>query len=152
MDAEPGRGEHDSSWLLERLRQEGRATTARIVTLSVLEATDEHLSVNCIYDRMLVSSPGISKSTVYRALERLETLQLVHHVDVQGEARFGVANHSHHAVCTQCGRIVELDADVVSSLLVGLSGRTPVSLDRLSSLTVQGVCHNCSSALDTDEA
>ena len=53
--------------------------------------------------------PRVGRATVYRTLEQLEELNLVHRVDVGGEGaafeRNDPQGHHHHMVCTRCGRL-----------------------------------------------
>ncbi|PZS28944.1 MAG: transcriptional repressor [Pseudonocardiales bacterium] len=118
-----------------------------MVALNVLDQAGAHLSVTEIHCRMAVTAPGVNLSTVYRTLDRLETLRLVHRLDVHGEARYGSAEHDHHhAVCTRCGRILELDGPVVAGLLSGLESLTTLRPDPAAGLTVRGVCADCRAA------
>ena len=52
----------------------------------------------------------VGRATVYRTLEQLEELELVHRVDVGGETvafeRTDPSGHHHHMVCVRCGRLV----------------------------------------------
>jgi Fur family transcriptional regulator, ferric uptake regulator len=54
---------------------------------------------------------GVGRASVYRALEQLEMLGLVHRVEVGGEAaayerRDPDGDHHHHLVCGACGALV----------------------------------------------
>lgn len=93
---------------------------------------------------MVERVPHVNLSTVYRTRERLERLGLIHRLEVQGEARFGSAEHSHHhAVCTRCGQVQELDGTAVANLLSGLEAVTTLRPDPAAGLTVHGTCADC---------
>jgi Fur family ferric uptake transcriptional regulator len=57
-------------------------------------------------DRRLDS---VGRATVYRTLDQLERLHLVHRVEIGGDAagyeRVDPEAHHHHLVCEQCGRL-----------------------------------------------
>ncbi|HWJ43498.1 MAG TPA: Fur family transcriptional regulator [Solirubrobacterales bacterium] len=82
-----------------------RAGAARRQVIELLEG--EHCAVTALeIDRRL---PSVGRASVYRTLERLEQLDLVHRVDVGGEVvayeRNDPAEHHHHIVCIRCGRL-----------------------------------------------
>lgn len=134
------------SRLLTSLRVGGRATTARVQALRVLDATDDHLTATEVHRRLARQMPQVNLSTVYRTLERLESLGLVHRLDHHGEALFGSVQHDHHhALCTRCGRVMELriDPDAVAALLATVEETMLLRPDHSSGLTVRGVCDAC---------
>lgn len=57
--------------------------------------------------------PSVGRATVYRTLEQLEQLDLVHRVDVGGESvayeRNDPSEHHHHIVCVRCGRLTPFE-------------------------------------------
>src|SRR5919107_4485117 len=57
--------------------------------------------------------PSVGRASVYRTLEQLEQLELVHRVDVGGETvafeRNDPGGHHHHMVCVRCGRLVPFE-------------------------------------------
>lgn len=131
-------------WVLQRLRQDGRATAASIVTLKILADSGTHLTVAEVHREMLQTLSTVNKSTVYRTVERLERLGLIHRLDVAGEAQYGSADHAHHhAVCTRCGQVSELDRSAASRALSVLEAVTSLRPDRASGLTLRGVCAGC---------
>jgi Fur family ferric uptake transcriptional regulator len=57
--------------------------------------------------------PGIGLTTIYRTLELLHRLDLVHKVAAgDGQSRYALkredkGDHHHHLICTRCGKIVD---------------------------------------------
>ncbi|CUU56830.1 Fur family transcriptional regulator, ferric uptake regulator [Parafrankia irregularis] len=102
------------------LRRRGeRVTSARRAVLEILSAASEHLSAEEVFGRALAVSPGLHRTTVYRALERLGELGLVTHVHTDhGPAFYHLsapltgAPHL-HVRCRACERIVDVPADVL---------------------------------------
>lgn len=96
--------------LLEDLRRAGlRITRPRRAVCTVLaSAPEDHLSAADIAER---AGGGIDPSTVYRTLESLEGLGLVHHVHLghgPGVYHLAPIPHHHHLVCERCGRTVDI--------------------------------------------
>lgn len=102
-------------WWRERFNRFGAKITApREVVLDVLHRTDEHLSASDIYIRAHSANPSIGLTTVYRTLDMLTSMGIVHKFDFgDGKARFELANnpegkgHHHHLVCLKCRKIID---------------------------------------------
>jgi Fur family ferric uptake transcriptional regulator len=105
------------------------------------------LGAQAIYARMRAAGTPIGLATVYRILQ---TLADAGEVDVvrtgDGEALYRLcrsSGHHHHLICRECGRAVELDADVVerwASAVAEQHGFTAV--DHV--VEIVGTCRSCS--------
>jgi Fur family transcriptional regulator, ferric uptake regulator len=111
--AATGTHEHGAGWgehaRRELARTGHRAGGAREQVLALLERQHCCLSAQEIHDRLRETdgrTPGLA--SVYRALEVLTSLRLVHRLDVDGTACFEPADpsgdHHHHAICERCGK------------------------------------------------
>ena len=106
------RGHHN--WCHGRLRGCGyRVTFPRQVIMQVLGEAKKHLSAEDIYIEVHKRFPSIGLTTVYRTLELLVRMGMVHKFDFgDGRARFELFSgpesdtHHHHLVCVQCGTVV----------------------------------------------
>jgi Fe2+ or Zn2+ uptake regulation protein len=104
----------------ELLRKRGyRLTPQRHMILSVIQEANEHLSVEQIAERVQERNPYVSLSTVYRTLELLLKLGLIHENHLPGtsphyEAAEGQAHH--HLVCRRCGMTIHLDETLLGDL------------------------------------
>ena len=77
----------------------------------VLLEAEDHPSPEMLYGRVRAQMPSLSLATVYKVLDALVELGLVHEVAaISGTKRYDNANMDkhHHLVCTQCGTIVNL--------------------------------------------
>jgi Fur family ferric uptake transcriptional regulator len=126
-----------------RLNEAGfRAGAARRQVIELLAG--ERCAVTALeIDRRL---PSVGRASVYRTLEQLEQLGLVHRVDVGGEGvafeRNDPGGHHHHMVCVRCGRLVPFeDPDLERAIhRVGEGAEFEVvSHDVL----LRGVCPRC---------
>jgi len=106
---------HGSAWLHEKFTDGGyRLTMPRQIILDVISNTIDHLSAEEIYHKVHSSYPSIGLTTVYRTLELLATLGLIHKFDFGDKrARYELVEeptskrHHHHLVCNGCGRIID---------------------------------------------
>ncbi len=100
-----------------RFRHRGlRFTEPRRLILDILNRTNDHLSAEEIYLAVHKIYPGIGLTTVYRTLELLMEMGLVHQFQFgDGRSRYelihnpGKPGHHHHLVCTRCKRVIDYD-------------------------------------------
>ena len=133
--------------LASKLSKRGyRLTPQRMMILSAIENSDDHISAEEIYTQVAARYPHINISTVYRTLELLEGLGLVTETNLgEGRARYHPANKGrhHHLVCQKCGAIIDLDESVLASLKGILLREYKFNAD-LRHLAIFGQCANCS--------
>ena len=140
----PGWGEHARR---ELARAGHRAGEAREQVLGLLERQHCCLSAQEIHDRLRADdgrTPGLA--SVYRALEVLTTLRLVHRVDVDGVACFEPADpsgdHHHHAICERCGRRDVFEDDELERLIDGVGRRLGYDVGA-HDIVLRGRCPDC---------
>jgi len=132
--------------IISKLSEQGyRLTPQRMMVLSAIENSDNHISAEEIYAQVIAKYPHFNISTVYRTLELLKRLGLVTETDLGGgRVRYHPADkgHHHHLVCQECGRIIDLDESVLSSLEGTLLREYKFSAD-LRHLAIFGRCASC---------
>lgn len=132
-----------------------RITIAREAIFEILSKTNAHLSADDIYMKIRPTIPHIGLATVYRTLEVLTQMNVVHKLAFgDGRARYELAeglkggSHHHHLVCTQCNRIIDYTdfADEEVTLLQrvekALAEKHPFKIAR-HLIQFYGVCHEC---------
>lgn len=91
--------------------------------------------------------PNVGRASVYRTLEQLEQLELVHRVDVGGEVvafeRNDPGGHHHHMVCVRCGRLVPFSDPALERAIEGIGQRAEFEITAHDVL-LRGVCPRCS--------
>jgi Fe2+ or Zn2+ uptake regulation protein len=110
---------------LDALRANGlRITQTRRAVLQTLGEAAEALSPYAIHSRIKDAQGQIDVVSVYRILETLQTLDLVHHVGLADGYRACGLDHAHeshsqHMICRDCRKVVEVDLpkDVVAHSL-----------------------------------
>jgi len=126
-------------------KQGYRLTPQRLMILSAIENTDNHISAEEIYAQVVAKYPHVNISTVYRTLELLKELRLVTETDLGGgRVRYHPSDrgHHHHLVCRECGAIIDLDEPVLS-LLKGVLLRDYKFVADLRHLAIFGHCVDC---------
>lgn len=126
-----------------RLNEAGfKSGAARRQVIELLEG--ESCAVTALeIDRRL---PSVGRASVYRTLEQLEQLDLVHRVDVGGDGaayeRNDPQEHHHHMVCMHCGRLIPFeDADLERAIhAVGERADFEVTAH---DVLLRGICPRC---------
>ena len=140
----PGWGDHARR---ELTRAGHRAGGARELVLGLLERQACCLSAQEIHDELRAAdgrTPGLA--SVYRALEVLTTLRLVHRVDVDGVACFEPADpsgeHHHHAICDRCGKRDAFEDAELERLIDGVGARLGYDVGG-HDIVLRGACPQC---------
>ncbi|MEM1400905.1 MAG: Fur family transcriptional regulator [Pseudomonadota bacterium] len=95
-----------------------KMTAPRRIILRVLQDSDDHPSVETVYERARRVDDSVSIATVYRTLHLLDELKLVQRHDFnQNFARFEVNDeHHHHLVDVESGEVLEFSSDELEEL------------------------------------
>lgn len=94
---------------------------------------------------VLVAAPEVGRSTVYRTLEILASIDILTRVlRADGHPAYvvGAPGHRHHLVCSGCGATVAFSACPVEQLVRDLNRDTGYAIDG-HLLEVFGVCPTC---------
>lgn len=113
----PGKRAIEAGQLLQELGY--RLTPQRILILTALQSSEDHISAEEIYAQVHAKYPQVNISTVYRTLELLKSLGMVTETDMgEGRVRYHYAEkgHHHHLICEKCGAIIEVDESLFSPL------------------------------------
>lgn len=139
---------------VERLRAAVRGSGGRLTasTVKVFQVLLDHGGPATIEQIAERSRAAMRKAphmvSLYRITHRLEELGFVHKVVLgDGVVRFEASDvsHHHHVVCTQCGKIAELD--ICGMEVVEKYVREVLQFNQVShTLEYRGVCANCGPA------
>ena len=132
--------------IVSKLGQQGyRLTPQRLMILSAIENSEDHISAEEIYSQIVARYPYVNISTVYRTLELLKELGLVTETDLgEGRVRYHTADkgHHHHLVCQKCGAIINVDESTLARLQDVLLARYDFSAS-LKHVAIFGTCGKC---------
>ena len=95
-----------------------RLTPQRRAILEVIQASDKHPTAAQIYAQVREAHPKVAFGTVYKALDLLSrTGQILQLEFGDGASRYDRRTDRHdHAICTTCGRLVDLDVTLPADL------------------------------------
>jgi Fur family ferric uptake transcriptional regulator len=137
---------HDTTGITERLREKGyRLTPQRLMILSAIESSRDHISAEEIYAQVAAKYPHVNISTVYRTLELLKKLGMVYEINLgEGRIRYHAeeSGHHHHLVCQDCGVVIDIDESTLSSLR-DILFRDYNFRAELRHVAIFGLCEKC---------
>jgi Fur family ferric uptake transcriptional regulator len=137
---------HETANITSSLKDRGyRLTPQRLMILSAIEGSKEHISAEEIYAQVAAKYPNVNISTVYRTLELLKKHGLVFEIDLgEGRIRYHAegSGHHHHLVCQQCGAVIDIDESVLSALKNILLKEYKFRAE-LRHLGIFGLCEKC---------
>jgi Fur family transcriptional regulator, ferric uptake regulator len=124
-----------------------RAGGAREEVLALLARQDCCLSAQDIHDRLRAGSrKPVGLASVYRALDVLSQLKLVHRLDVDGTACYEPAHpsgdHHHHVICEECGKMDAFEDPELERLIDGLGERLGYDVGG-HEIVLRGACPDC---------
>lgn len=126
-----------------------RMTNQRRQILQVLEASDEHLDAEAIYDLVRKKNPRVSLATVYRTLALFKELGLVsEHKLGEDHSHFETAQEEphYHFTCLSCRKIIEFSAPEIDEKLLPRIEKQGLKIDEVH-LIISGYCADCQANL-----
>jgi len=130
---------------------------ARSALLELLGAESCALSAQEIEAALAgAHSRPVSRASVYRILDDLERLGLVHRVEIgQAMVRYertpGPEEHHHHLVCDQCGLVMPFSDPDLERAITSLSERVPLRVSE-HEIVIRGACRDCAGEPADDRA
>jgi len=137
---------HAANHLVRALGAAGhRMTGPRLAVADLVAARDGHFTAADLVADAERGRPAIGRATVFRALDLFTSLGLVERVDLPGGDHAYVACdpvHHHHAICTRCGRSLDVDDLGLTGVLgeIGQRSGFRVTAHRLE---IFGLCAAC---------
>ncbi|HEY8476294.1 MAG TPA: transcriptional repressor [Chloroflexota bacterium] len=123
-----------------------RMTPQRQVVLDVLRASHDHPTATAVYERARQRYPGIAYATIYNTLNALVGAGLVRQLPMgEAAARYEYRTDEHaHALCRQCGALVDLDAAWPGDAVARAAAERGFSIEAVE-VQVHGRCRSCRS-------
>ena len=130
----------------ELARAGHRSGGAREEVLDLLGRQRCCLSAQELHDRLRAGGRGVGLASVYRALDTLASLGLVHRIDVGGIACFEPADpsgeHNHHAICDRCGKKDAFEDPELERLIDDVGERLGYAVGG-HDIVLRGACPDC---------
>lgn len=140
----PDWGEHAET----ALRSAGyRSSAPRMAIVEILASHGCLLTARQISDRLREDGRDIGVATVYRSLELLEGLGLLHRLDTgEGPSRYEPAHpsgeHHHHLICNHCGRVSAFEDAGLERSVEKMSRRLAFRVEG-HDVALRGTCAAC---------
>lgn len=120
-----------------------RVTPSRRAVIAAILQQNEHFTVDDV-----LSCRGAGRATVFRTIRLLTEIGVVCRVLMEdGSLHYRVserARHHHHVVCSDCGRVEDLDQCAIADVMRELSGATGFEIEG-HWLELYGRCSECKS-------
>jgi len=132
----------------DALRRSGaRSGAAREAVIAYLAGQSCCVSAQEVLDGLRSDGRGVGIASVYRALEQLAELGLVHRIDLgEGLTRFEPAQpggeHHHHLVCGACGKVETFDDPALEQAISAVAGSHGYALGH-HDVVLRGACGAC---------
>lgn len=148
---------------MEKIKEELHAqnyklTPQREATVQVLlENEASHLSAEDVYLLVKEKAPEIGLATVYRTLELLSDLQIVHKLNFgDGVARYEFRSddgkhHHHHLICLNCGTVDEIKDDWLEDVEKRVEEKFGFKIID-HHLMFHGICHRCKDEVNSEKS
>lgn len=122
-----------------------KTSKKRQAILNALMATTEHPNAEQLYQKLKPEYPDLSLGTVYRNLSLFaDTGEILRLGGFGGQERFDSRTDPHaHLLCTQCGRVMDIDTPDLEPKLCALAQSASGAEVRACTLTFTGVCPDC---------
>ena len=116
-------------------------TSKRAAILQILRESEGHLTAEEIFARAKTRFPGMAFATVYNNLHALEEAGAVLRIrTVEGPDVYDKTPTPHdHALCTACGRVIDVDT---GDMLSEFSARTGLRVQSYD-LLLHVLCADC---------
>lgn len=128
------------------IRKRGyRVTPQRELILDAVRVAKGHSTAEQVYQRVVKRAPSLNRATVYRALEFLARQHMISSTDLgTGGKVYEIAAHEphHHLVCTECGKVTQIDHNHVSTLFEQIDREHGYKITT-DHLALFGLCEHC---------
>ncbi|MFN7016941.1 MAG: Fur family transcriptional regulator [Fimbriimonadales bacterium] len=132
--------------LMAGLKQAGlRLTPQRVAICKVLAESKDHPTAMMIYHQLLPQFPTLSLATVYKTLNVLKSMGLVHTLGDAGDgAEHFDADLTPHInlVCTKCHRVVDFDERLIHTVQQAVAERSGYEIQG-ARIVYYGLCPAC---------
>ena len=130
-----------------------RLTPQRQLILEVVRQADDHVTPEDVYRSVHRQNTAISRATIYRTLDFLCEMRLIHALYWGGQMYYEIADDQphHHLVCRACGGVVECEHDLLQILFEAVEKKYHFTID-MDHVALFGLCRKCRAGLNKSAA
>ena len=137
--------------LKNNLKSKGYKLTPqrRAIVDIIIRKEGNHLTTEELYDSVKKECPEIGLATVYRTVQLLDELGVICKISLNDasnryELIHEYENHQHHhLICSECGKIIEVEGDLLDSLEHSIEEKYNFFVKN-HSVKFFGLCSDCS--------
>jgi Fur family ferric uptake transcriptional regulator len=122
-----------------------RLTAPRRVVASLIQSYGGHFTASELEAAARDRRLGVSRATLFRALDLLTELGVVERIDLTSGEHAYVScapAHHHHLVCSRCGRTADVEDSGVAEAVAEIARRSGYRIDS-HRLELFGLCRHC---------
>ena len=122
-----------------------RVTSPRRVVAQLVATQDGHFTTSELEGVVRARRLGLSRATLFRALDLLIDLGIVERVDLPSGEHAYVAcagSHHHHVICSRCGRTTEVADHGLAEAVAAMARESGYRIDT-HRLELFGFCRHC---------
>jgi len=122
-----------------------KLTPQRMVIFRILSESNQHITVDKVYQKAREEYPMLSLATVYRNMEQMVDAELLTQLDLGGTSMRYDTNldEHHHFVCSKCGKVFDVYLDEVNYTLDESRSQLGNAQIKSLDLHLQGTCGEC---------
>jgi Fur family transcriptional regulator, peroxide stress response regulator len=132
--------------MIRVLREKGcRLTPQRLALLTIIASSEEHPSVDQLFELIKTDFPTTSLATIYKTLSLLKAVGEVLELNLAGVGSRYDGNKPcphPHVVCTKCGQIIDSDFEALAELSLEMAKKTGYRITH-HQLNFFGLCPTC---------
>jgi Fur family transcriptional regulator, ferric uptake regulator len=129
-----------------------RLTAPRLAVADLIAEYDGHFTASELATAARQRRLGISRATLFRALDLFAELQVVERLDLpSGEHAYVpcAPAHHHHVICSRCGRAARVDNCGLAEVVGEVARRSGYRVQS-HRLELFGLCRHCQTKADED--
>jgi Fur family ferric uptake transcriptional regulator len=117
-----------------------------IILETILENKNWHFTAEELFAAVKKKDRDIGMATIYRTLELMQNLDIVHVLDFNDDSRkyelYLEAAHHHHLICKSCGKLVEFSDQDINYFESELEEKYDFQITE-HKLRFYGYCNDC---------
>jgi len=127
-----------------------RLTPQRQMILQAVRQAADHVTPDEVYASVHRQNPAVSRATIYRTLDFLCEVRLIHALYWGGQMYYEIAANQphHHLVCRACGGMFECEHTLLQVLFEAVEKKHHFTID-MDHVALFGLCQRCCSTPQT---
>jgi Fur family ferric uptake transcriptional regulator len=123
-----------------------RLTPQRQMILQAVRQAADHVTPDEVYAAVHRQNPAVSRATIYRTLDFLCEVRLIHALYWGGQMYYEIvaSQPHHHLVCRACGGMFECEHTLLQVLFEAVEKKHHFAID-MDHVALFGLCQHCRS-------